>query len=126
MNVSKAIHGLMVQGRVCVRLSARRQHAKPRQARGEGVDQVGDGRHHVLAVVEHEQNVPIGQPLGERVLVGVEAITQKRDVANMRSAASSCNNLAKHWPLLRQTIALSAAEIPRFGVLASSRTNGRC
>ena len=50
----------------------------------------------------------------------LEAITQKRDVANMRSAASSCNNLAKHWPLLGQTIALSAAEIPRFGVLASN------
>jgi hypothetical protein len=50
----------------------------------------------------------------------MEAITQKRDVADMRSAASSCNNLAKHWPLLRQTIALSAAEIPRFGVLAST------
>jgi hypothetical protein len=53
-------------------------------------------------------------------LVRVEAITQKRDVANMRSAASSCNNLAKHWPLLRQTIALSAAEIPHFGVRASN------
>jgi len=58
-----------------------------------------------------------GHTLGR---VRVEAITQKRDVANMRSAASSCNNLAKHRLLLRQTIALSAAEIPRFGVLASS------
>jgi len=49
----------------------------------------------------------------------LEAIAQKRDVANIRTAASSCNNLAKYWPLLKQTIALSAAEIPRFGVLAS-------
>jgi hypothetical protein len=34
----------------------------------------------------------------------------------MRSAASSSDNLAKHRLLLRKTIALSAAEIPRFGV----------
>lgn len=53
----------------------------------------------------------------------LEAITQKRDVGNMRSATSSCNNLANHWPLLRQTIALSAAEIPRFGVLACPSFN---
>jgi len=52
--------------------------------------------------------------------ISVEEITHKREVANMRSAGSSCNNLATHRPLLRKTIALSAAEIPRFGVLASS------
>ena len=49
-----------------------------------------------------------------------------RDVANMRSAASSCDNrdnLAKRRLLLRKTIALSAAEIPRFGVLASRPRN---
>ena len=68
----------------------------------------------------------VGQPAGKKferrgpLATRMEAITPKRDVANMRSAASSCNNLAKHWPLLRQTIALSAAEIPRFGVLAST------
>ena len=50
----------------------------------------------------------------------LDAITQKRDVANIRSAASSSDNLAKHRLLLRKTIALSAAEIPRFGVLAST------
>jgi hypothetical protein len=49
----------------------------------------------------------------------VDAITQKRDVANIRSAAFSSDNLAKHRLLLRRTSALSAAEIPRFGVLAS-------
>jgi hypothetical protein len=54
----------------------------------------------------------------------LETITQKRDVANMRSAASSWDNLAKHQPLLPETIALGAAETPRFGVLAS--TMRRC
>ena len=52
-------------------------------------------------------------PAGRAIL---EAITQKRDLANVRSAASSPDNLAKHRLLMRRTTALTAAEIPRFGV----------
>ena len=35
----------------------------------EVVDEIGHRRHDVLAVVEHQQDIAIGQPLGERVLV---------------------------------------------------------
>jgi hypothetical protein len=54
------------------------------------------------------------------VAMDMEAITQMRDVANMRRAASSCDNLATHRLLLRKTIAQSATEISRFGMLAST------
>jgi hypothetical protein len=67
-----------------------------------------------------------GGRASRRPKVSMEAITQKRDVANIRSAASSSDNLAKHRLLLRRTSALSAAEIPRFGVLASMVIVYRC
>ena len=40
---------------------------------GQALDEIGHGGHHVLAVVQHEQDVTLGQPLGERALVGLTA-----------------------------------------------------
>jgi hypothetical protein len=46
-----------------------REDAKPRQPRGERIDQVGDGGHEMLTVIEHEQQILIRQPRDDRVLV---------------------------------------------------------
>jgi hypothetical protein len=53
------------------RFSARRENPKAWKARGQPVDEIGDGGHHVLAVVDHEQDIAFGEPVGERVFVGL-------------------------------------------------------
>ena len=53
------------------RLSTRREDTKAWETSGEGLYEVGHGGHHVLAVVEHEQDVTFGQPVGQRILVGL-------------------------------------------------------
>ena len=39
----------------------------------KALDEISHGGHHVFTVVEHEQDITIGQPLGERILVGLTA-----------------------------------------------------
>jgi hypothetical protein len=56
-------------------------------------------------------------------VVKLEAIIRKRDVGNMRGAAFCCHNLATLQLFLRKALAPSAAESPRFGVLASCDAN---
>jgi hypothetical protein len=51
------------------RLSARGEHVEAREPPEEAVDEIGDGGHNVLAVVEYYQDISVGKPLGERVLV---------------------------------------------------------
>ncbi len=51
------------------RLSTRGEHVEAREPPEEAVDEIGDGGHNVLAVVEHYQDISVGKPLGERVLV---------------------------------------------------------
>jgi hypothetical protein len=46
---------------------------KAREPSGEAIHEIGHGGHHVLAVVEHEQDITFGQPAGERILVGLTA-----------------------------------------------------
>ena len=53
------------------RLPTGREHTKAWEPSGEVFDEVGHGGHDVLAVVEHEQDITFGQPLGERILVGL-------------------------------------------------------
>lgn len=53
------------------RLSARRENSKPRKARRQCVDEIGDRREDVLAVVDDEQDIAVGQPTGECVRVGL-------------------------------------------------------
>ena len=55
------------------RLSTRREHTKAWESSGEALDEVGHGGHHVLTVVEHDQDIAFGQPVGERILVGLTA-----------------------------------------------------
>ena len=55
------------------RLAARREDVEPREAGGEILDEIGHRRHDVLAVVEHQQDIAIGQPAGERFLVRLTA-----------------------------------------------------
>jgi hypothetical protein len=42
------------------RLAARREDVKPREAGGEILDELGDSRHDVLAVVEQQEDIAIG------------------------------------------------------------------
>ena len=53
------------------RLSTRREDSKTRESRRQRVDEIGDGGDHVLAVVDHEQHVALGEPARERILVGL-------------------------------------------------------
>ena len=55
------------------RLAARREDVEPREAGGEILDELGHSRHDVLAVVEHQEDIAIGQPAGERFLVRLTA-----------------------------------------------------
>jgi hypothetical protein len=53
------------------RLSTRREHTKAREPGGEALDEIGHRGRHVLAVVEHDQDIAFGQPVGERILIGL-------------------------------------------------------
>ena len=46
------------------RLSTRRENSKTGQSRRQRGDEIGDGGHDVLAVVDHEQHIAFGQPVG--------------------------------------------------------------
>ena len=52
-------------------LSTGRENSKPRESRRQRGDEIGDGGHDVLAVVDHEQHIAFGEPASERVLVGL-------------------------------------------------------
>ena len=43
-------------------LSTRRENSKPRESRRQRVNEIGDGGHDVLAVVDHEQHIAFGEP----------------------------------------------------------------
>ena len=49
------------------RLSARRQDPRARSTRQHDVDEVGDVVEEVLAVVEHQQHIQVGEERGQRV-----------------------------------------------------------
>ena len=55
------------------RFAARREDVESREAGGEILDELGHSRHDVLAVVEHQENIAIGQPASERFLVRLTA-----------------------------------------------------
>jgi hypothetical protein len=55
------------------RFAARREDVESREAGGEILDELGHSRHDVLAIVEHEEDIAIRQPAGERFLVRLTA-----------------------------------------------------
>ena len=55
------------------RLAARREHMQSRESSRQALDEIGHRRHHVFAVVEHQQHIAIGQPVDQRILVGLAA-----------------------------------------------------
>lgn len=52
-------------------LSTRRENSKTGKSRRQRFEEIGDGGHDVLAVVDHEEHIAFGQPAGERILVGL-------------------------------------------------------
>jgi len=63
-------------GRLAVdpqRLSARREDSKVGESRCQRGGEIGDGRHHVLAIVDHKERDALGKPARERVGVGLAA-----------------------------------------------------
>ena len=62
------------------RLATRREHVQAREPSGELLDELGHRRHDVFAVVDHEQEIPVRQPAGERVHVGLTARALQPDL----------------------------------------------
>jgi len=57
------------------RLATRRKHVKAREPSDQLLDELGHRRDDVLAIVEHEQQITVRQPSGERIHVGLTART---------------------------------------------------
>ena len=55
------------------RLATRREHVQAREPSDQLLDELGHRRDDMLAVVEHEQQITIRQPSGERIHIGLTA-----------------------------------------------------
>ena len=62
------------------RLATRRKHMQAREPSDELLDELGHRRDDVLTVVEHEQEITVRQPPGERIHIGLAARALQPDL----------------------------------------------
>ena len=68
-----------------------------REPRRETLDEIGHGRRHVLAVVEHQQDISFSEPVAERILEGLTPRPRQSDLGG-HLAADVVSRLQRREP----------------------------